>query len=110
MTIPPRQPPTGLALEIGNVVSGVRDELPTLLADPIEKVDGVGLERDALADCGALLAGARLLGIGTWAFDGGATPLRQELAHVLIFELQVCMHVIQPCVWFVALYCREQVI
>jgi hypothetical protein len=72
--------------------------------------DGVGLERDALADCGALLAGARLLGIGTWAFDGGATPLRQELAHVLIFELQVCMHVIQPCVWFVALYCREQVI
>jgi hypothetical protein len=34
---------------------------------------------------------------------GGFIPLIQPFEQVLALVLQVCMHVIQPCVWLVAL-------
>jgi hypothetical protein len=70
--------------------------------------DGVGLEPVVAPDCDEPPDWAVLLATGTWAFEGGFSPLRHELAHTLIFEPQVCMHIVQFCVWFVTLYCREQ--
>jgi hypothetical protein len=57
--------------------------------------DGVGFERVWVPDCEAPPACAALFANGTWTFEGGVTPLKQELAHVLSLELQVCMHVSQ---------------
>jgi hypothetical protein len=57
--------------------------------DGVAFVAGPDPERDPLADWAAPLA------TGTWAFEGGFSPLRHELAHTLIFEPHVCIHVAQ---------------
>ena len=57
--------------------------------------DGVGFERLRFQIARRRRLGAALLANGTWTFEGGVSPLRQELAHVLSLELQVCMHVSQ---------------
>jgi hypothetical protein len=57
--------------------------------------DGVGFERVEFPDCEPSLACAALFANGTWTLEGGFTPLKQELVHMPIFELQVCMHVSQ---------------
>jgi hypothetical protein len=60
--------------------------------------DGVGLEAVAAPECDELLElpdCAAPLATGTWAFEGGFSPLRHELAHTLIFDPQVCIHIVQ---------------
>jgi hypothetical protein len=47
-------------------------------------------------------------GAAAWAdgSDGPGEPAVQPLAQTLKLVLQLCMQVVQYCVWFVTLYCR----